>query len=188
GTLGQSLSAIGLPGTGIAIMDNAELWYDGFGQVPPGSPAGMEGWFEVAMHAIGHLLGLGHSYDLPNLTIQGAEAILNFDNRIEPQYPGDHDIVHGQYLYRPEGIDVDLYQFRLEATGVLSVETFAERLPNRSLLDTRLALYQVLTDANGAPVLDINGNPFRRLIAQPDAYYRQILNVHRVAMVVCPSI
>src|SRR5690606_7645671 len=28
GTLGQSLSAIGLPGTGIAIMDNAELWYD----------------------------------------------------------------------------------------------------------------------------------------------------------------
>ncbi|MCA9245531.1 MAG: choice-of-anchor L domain-containing protein [Planctomycetales bacterium] len=44
-----------------AVMDNAENWTDDFGN----------DWFITAMHEIGHLLGLGHTYDTTPLTIMG---------------------------------------------------------------------------------------------------------------------
>ena len=50
------------------ILDNAEKWYDGFGD---DVDATTSSWFEVAMGEIGNLLGLGHTYDLPSRTIQG---------------------------------------------------------------------------------------------------------------------
>ena len=58
------LAGGGLAGT--AIMDAGENWGD--------SEYGA-GWFTTAMHEIGHLLGLGHTYDLPNLTIMGGFGV-----------------------------------------------------------------------------------------------------------------
>jgi hypothetical protein len=122
----------GVAGGGLAIMDNAELWDDTYGA----------NWFRTAMHEIGHLLGLGHTYDLPPLTVQGSDGSLSFGVGPEPVFPGDHDIVHMQHRFRPEAKDIDMYRFTLDGTGVLTLETFAERLPNSSSLDTHLRLYR----------------------------------------------
>ena len=65
----------------------------------------------------------------------------------EPIFPGSQDILHGQLLHRPDSIDVDLYRFEVAlqpglAFGTLTVESFAERLGDSSLLNTALTLYQ----------------------------------------------
>jgi hypothetical protein len=124
----------GLAGNGMAIMDNAEDWNDTFGG----------NWFNVAMHEIGHLLGLGHTYEAPILTVMGSDASLGGTG--EPVYPGDYDILHGRYLHRPEGNDIDLYSFTVTQAGVFSAETIAERLANSSTLDTVLSLYRSAGD------------------------------------------
>ncbi len=74
------------------------------------------------------------------------EPILAFDNTSEPDFPGQYDIVHGQHIFRPENKDIDLYRFQLQASGLFTAETYAERLPTASLLDTSLKIYkQTLT-------------------------------------------
>ncbi|WP_143543664.1 S8 family serine peptidase [Rhodopirellula sp. MGV] len=65
----------------------------------------------------------------------------------EPVFPGRLDVMHGQLLHRADSIDVDLYRFEvaLDAAreyGTLTVESFAERLADSSLLDTSLTLFQ----------------------------------------------
>ncbi|MCL4201298.1 MAG: pre-peptidase C-terminal domain-containing protein [Pirellulaceae bacterium] len=121
------------------VLDASENWYSGFG--PTDSLARLS-WFESAMQGIGSLLGLGDTSDLPPGTWAGSDAALGFGQTPEPIYPGDHDIVHGQYLYRPEGQDVDLYRFEITQTGVFSAETNAQRRAEASLLDTYLKLYR----------------------------------------------
>lgn len=117
---------------GMAIMNAGVDWNDRYGG----------DWFETAMHEIGHLLGLHHTYNLPPGTIMGSEPILAFDNPTEPVFPGQMDIVHGQYIFRPENKDIDLYRFQLQTSGLFTAETYAERLPNSSLLDTHVRLYK----------------------------------------------
>ncbi|EMI54063.1 peptidase domain protein [Rhodopirellula sallentina SM41] len=65
----------------------------------------------------------------------------------EPVFPSNVDVLHGQYVHRPDSVDVDLYRFVVDLDdadriGQLSVETFAERLSDSSALDTTLTLFQ----------------------------------------------
>ncbi|MFO0869976.1 MAG: matrixin family metalloprotease, partial [Pirellulales bacterium] len=143
------------PGS-MSIMDAAESWTDEFG----GS------WFDVAMHELGHNLGQGHTYDLPN-AIQGSlGGVTAYSQGQEAIFPLDNDIEHLLYMYRPEVRDVDMYQFVIPAgtSGALSVETFADRSPNKvaftnGILDTSIRLYRQLPDGS------------RELIGQNDDYF-----------------
>ena len=77
-------------------MDAAEDWGD--------SPYGGD-WFDTAMHEIGHSLGMGHTDELPNLTIMNGFGVG------EPVFPGDADIIHGRRLfpqYHPATDSIDL--------------------------------------------------------------------------------
>ncbi len=146
-------------GGGIVIMDNAEAWNDTFGG----------NWFQTAMNEIGQLLGLGFSTELPGLTLQTShlEGPLNPAATdvgdigpvlpAEPVFPGDHDIVHGQHLFRPQQKDIDLYRFSIEAAGLFTAETFSERLPDSSSLDTYMVLYRQ-TDAVASVTSSLNTN------------------------------
>lgn len=141
---------------GLAIMDLQDF-------SNPGDDAFGGAWFLTAMHEIGHMLGLGHTDELPDLTILnggGSTNPLTFpENTVEPIFPGDHDISHGQFLYRPDSKDIDLFRFQLPENGQVSIETFAERLQVTSRLDTVLSLFRQNADGS------------RELIARNDDYY-----------------
>ncbi|MDE0862900.1 MAG: GEVED domain-containing protein [Rubripirellula sp.] len=99
-----------------------------------------------ALFAVGQLLGYGYADDLPQPVSQSSDFIFSPGTDNEPAYPSVADIVHGQYLYRPDSTDIDLYRFELPTSGVLSTETVAERLGDPSLLDTVIRVYRLGSD------------------------------------------
>ncbi len=141
--------AIGIAGGGVAVMSNSVTWNEEFGG----------DWFQTAMHEIGHLLGQGHTYDLPPLTIQGEDG--NLANLVEGVYPGDADITHLQLMYRPETRDIDMYRFEVAETGRYTAEVIAERANTPSRLDSLLTLYRENTDGT------------REMIARNDDYFSE---------------
>ena len=144
----------GIAGGGLAIMDGAETWTNSFGG----------DFFAVALHEVGHLLGLGHTYDLPPGTTMGSYNDTTTDGSppgvATEQFPGNNDVIHGQFIYRPDNKDVDLYTFTVGAgqTKNLRVETIAERLANSSNADTVITLYQ--QTASGLTVVASNNDYF----------------------------
>ena len=111
-----------------------------------------EDFLRKATAGIGLLLGLEQSPGLPPQTLMAfSPTFLNADinvlNDLEPVFPGNYDILHGQYLHRPDSVDVDLYRFEVDLNdenrlGTFTAETFAERLPDSSSLDTTLSLFR----------------------------------------------
>ncbi|TWU06030.1 tandem-95 repeat protein [Stieleria varia] len=111
-----------------------------------------EDFTRKAVAGIGFLLGLEQAQDLPAQTVMALNGgFLNAGidqlTGLEPVFPGNHDVLHGQYLHRPDSLDVDLYRFEVnlqdvDRVGTFTAETFAERLPDASSLDTTLTLFQ----------------------------------------------
>lgn len=95
-----------------------------------------------AMQGVGRLLGLGLADEVAQLTIQSFDSVFAPGVGTETVLPGDADILHGQFLYRPDSKDIDLYQFSLPVDGQISIEAFAERMSEASLLDSQILLYQ----------------------------------------------
>ncbi len=137
----------------LVILSATNTWNDNYG----------ESYFRTMASAIGMVLGLEHAGDLPESTLMrldpeflaGSGILINAndaqlnasDERYEPVFPGNQDILHGQYLYRPDGSDIDLYRFEVDfggadRVGLFTAETYAERLTNSSALNTNLELFR----------------------------------------------
>ncbi|NND99399.1 MAG: peptidase, partial [Pirellulaceae bacterium] len=111
-----------------------------------------EDFTRKAVAGIGLLLGLNQAADLSPPTIMSfntgyLERTIDGLSDLEPVFPNNVDVLHGQYVHRPDSNDIDLYRFEVDLNdadkqGLLTAETFAERLADSSLLDTTLTLFQ----------------------------------------------
>lgn len=143
----------------LIILEATRAWNNSYG----------EDYFRSTMASIGMVLGLEHAGDLPESTLMrldptffaGTGPTINpndvqltaSEERFEPIFPGNQDVLHGQYLHRPDGSDIDLYRFEVNLgdpsrEGLFTLETYAQRLANSSELDTNLHLYKQ-TQAKG---------------------------------------
>jgi hypothetical protein len=130
--------------TSLAVFSAGNTWSDNYG----------ENLTRSAAASIGYLLGLSNAGNLdPSELLNLDSGFIDFpsgaDRNFEPVFPGNQDVIHGQYLHRTEGSDIDLYRFDVDfgangssRTGVFVAETIAERLVDSSTLDSRLALYR----------------------------------------------
>src|SRR5690606_22267994 len=79
-------------------------------------------WFRIALHEIGHLLGVIHSYDIPSVMGSGSSGAPG-----GAVFPGHHGLVHLQRLHRPDSTDIDMYRVEVPEGGRLTAEINAER-------------------------------------------------------------
>ncbi|MEO1618712.1 MAG: PPC domain-containing protein, partial [Planctomycetota bacterium] len=102
-----------------------------------------EPFFDVTMEAVGQLLGYGNDLSLPQPGVD-----------YEPIFPSYAEIAHGQYLFRPDSTDIDLYRVDLPTRGSITIETIAERLGTPSSLDSHLRLYRETPSG----IIEVAGN------------------------------
>lgn len=144
----------------LVVLDSAEQWEDSFGD--NSIPGGSESFFRWVMAGIGNAIGLGAANNLVGPTIMATERPTTFDRvAVEELYPGPLDIMHVTHVYRPDSVDIDLYEFELDEAGLFRAETIAQRLDDASLLNSALSLYRQHT----------NGD--RELIARNDDYFSE---------------
>src|SRR6185437_4236749 len=150
----SQLGGIATLGLGMAIIN---------GNLPWGSSLYGSGYMSVAMHEIGHTLGLPHDDDGPPGTIMngGAESQAPSGPAPPPLFPGLADVTNLLYGNEPNSNQIDLYRFTATTTGTLNAQTKAQQL-GASNLDTLLTLYEEFNDLNlpasGAQVS--NGDTF----------------------------
>jgi hypothetical protein len=121
----------------LVVMDSSETW---------GANIYGGNWFVTAMQQIGYSIGLSGAYDLVDGAVMGGSGY-----EADQLYPDDYDIIHGQYEYRPDSNDVDLYKFEIAAgqRGMFSAEIYAQRQNATSLLDATITLYKQVKATNG---------------------------------------
>ncbi|MFG0266004.1 MAG: cell surface protein, partial [Rhodopirellula sp. JB055] len=150
------------PSRGVLVMDAGEPWFDGYGLSPDNRPS----WFVEALRGVGNVIGIGDLFELPDGVAAGgsspdepnSEFYSDFAGNAypnlptEPEFLSQSDITLGQALHRPESDDVDFYSFSVAETGLITAETFAQRLDDSSLLDTLVQLYRVVPASGSNPV------------------------------------
>lgn len=139
--------------TGNGVQDLVVMDFQDFQQSTDDQFGGA--YFRGAMLAIGQVIGYGYADGLPQPVTQSTQSVFN-PTSSELTFPSVADIVNGQYLYRPDSTDIDLYRFELTLPSKVSIQTFAERLANASLLDTQLRLYR--EDAATGAFVEISQN------------------------------
>ena len=123
-------------------------------------------FFDVAVQELGHSLGLGNAYDLPQGTTNGGGTLPYpgggglYPASTELTFPGPADQIHVNYLDQRESLDVDLYQIEIGQNGVLKAQTFAARLAESSRLDTRLSLFLKDPDTERLELIAANDDFF----------------------------
>ncbi|MBI3839748.1 MAG: DVUA0089 family protein, partial [Planctomycetia bacterium] len=123
-------------------------------------------YFQQAMADIGHLLGLGFDFDAPPLTDLGLGQPQSIT--AENVFPGDADILYGQFLHPPVGNDINIFNLTVPRAGQVNFETFAERIQQVTGNSAPGQLDTVIT------IYDGNHN----LLARNDNYYGKDSFVH----------
>lgn len=96
------------------------------------------GFMGVAMHEIGHSLGLGHAGELHAFMNGGGGGS---GPNGETLYT-EHDAVHLRNLHPLLSTDIDLYKFDVTETGTFTAGITAELRSTASLLDSALTLFR----------------------------------------------
>ncbi|QDT03916.1 Dockerin type I repeat protein [Rubripirellula lacrimiformis] len=153
------------PTQGVLVLDAGENWFDGYGLSPDARPS----WFVEGMRGIGSLLGIGNTFEQVPGVASGSNGALYdaslfpvggsaADFNIEPDFLSTSDIVPGQALHRPEVRDADLYRFTVAKSGRISIEAFAERLVDTSILDSDLKLWKLNINTGKFDLVARNGD------------------------------
>ena len=153
------------PSKGVLVLDAGENWFDGYGLSPDDRPS----WFVEALRGVGSLLGIGNTFEqVPGVASGSSPGLYNSTLfpvssaasgfSIEPDFLSTSDIIPGQALHRPEVRDADLYKFTVTKSGRISIESFAERLLDTSLLDTDLKLWKLNPNSGKFELVARNGD------------------------------
>ncbi|MGO9111611.1 MAG: IPT/TIG domain-containing protein, partial [Thermoguttaceae bacterium] len=147
----------------LAVMDAAQNW---------GTSAFGGSWMLEAMATIMYNLGFGHSDDLPPDQVQGDDVTQGTSELV---LPGIGDLTTALNLFRADSGDINMYKVTLTTPGTLSAETIAQRLPDPSLLNTELRVFQQNADGSYSAIAQnddyFSTDSYVSLTLQPGTYF-----------------